>query len=186
MTTPETCRIPNVPREAWTDEIREVFAVYEGEDGRQNGSKFNVIQMFAQHPKLTQAWLTYNRILSTGVLPIRLHELAVLRVLDRNKSDYEWPNHVQIAKRAAGFTDAMIEAVKQGPDAAVWTDLDRRVLRAADQLCDTGDLDQPTWDGLAKDLSHPQILELLFTVGSYTMLSWIFKATRLQPEGMGA
>ena len=183
MTSPETCRIPNLPRDAWTDEVRDVFAVFEGEAGRQNGSKFNVIQMFAQHPKLSHAWLTYNRILSDGVLPKRLHELAVLRVLHRNRSNYEWPNHVQIAKQAAGFTDEMIEGVKQGPEAAVWTDLDRLVLRATDQLCEAGDLDQPTWDALAADLDHQQILELLFTIGSYSMLSWIFKATRLQPEG---
>jgi 4-carboxymuconolactone decarboxylase len=73
--------------------------------------------------------------------------------------------------------------VKQGPEAAVWTDLDRLVLRAADQLCETGDIDQATWDALAAELDHPQMLELLFTVGSYSMLSWIFRATRLQPEG---
>lgn len=182
MTAAESARIPNVPREAWTDEVRDVFAVYEGEAGRQNGSKFNVIQMFAQHPKLALAWLNYNRTLASGVLPRRLHELAILRVLDRYKSDYEWPNHVQLAKALAGFTDEMIEAVKQGPDAAVWTDLDRLVLRAADQLCETGDVDQATWDGLAKDLDHQQMLELLFTVGSYTMLAWVFRATRLPRE----
>lgn len=178
----EPCRIPNVPREAWTDEVREVFAVYEGEEGRRNGSKFNVIQMFATHPRLSRAWLNYNRTLADGVLPRRLHELAVLRVLHRHQSHYEWPNHVNLARRLAGFTDEMIEGVKQGPDAAVWTGLDRLVLRAADQLCETGDVDQPTWDALAKDLDHQQMLELLFTVGSYTMLAWIFRATRLQPE----
>lgn len=178
----ESCRIPNVARDAWTDEVRDVFAVYEGEEGRRNGSKYNVIQMFAQHPQLAQTWLTYNRTLAGGVLPKRLHELAVLRVLDRYKSDYEWPNHVQLAKRLAGFTDEMVEAVKQGPDAAVWTDLDRQVLRAADQLCETGDVDQATWAALAAQLDHQQMLELLFTVGSYTMLAWIFRATRLQPE----
>lgn len=181
MTATLSPRISHVARDAWTDEVRDVFAIYEGQAGWENGSKINVIQLFANHPSVAQGWLSYNRALVNGVLDKRLQELAILRVADRYKCAYEWDQHVLIAK-GYGVTEAEIAAVREGPDAATWGAVDRVVLRVADQLCEHSDIDDATWSELAGAFNNTEILELLFTIGTYSMLSWIFRATRLQPE----
>jgi hypothetical protein len=57
------------------------------------------------------------------------------------------------------------------------------VLRAADQMRQGADVEAPTWATLADALDRPQLLELLFVIGSYAALSWILGVARLQPEG---
>ena len=64
--------MPPVPREAWTDAVRDVFAVYEGEAAREAGSKFNIIRWFANHPSLAQNWLRFSHDLTRGVFDPRL------------------------------------------------------------------------------------------------------------------
>lgn len=39
-----------------------------------------------------------------------------------------------------------------------------------------------TWVGLAEHLDNKQLLELLFVIGSYFMLAWIFNSTGLEME----
>jgi hypothetical protein len=36
-------RIPSIPPEQWTHDVRKLFAVYEGEEGRNNGSKYMLL-----------------------------------------------------------------------------------------------------------------------------------------------
>ncbi len=174
-------RIPRVRPEEWTDATRDVFAVYEGRDGWENGSKFNLIHLLANHPTLAHGWLAYNKVLTTSFLPPKLRELVILRVAWINKSDYEWSMHVVIAQRL-GLGPDHFTAVQEGPTAALWSALESHALHAADQLCATHDIDEQTWTALSRELDVRQLLELLFLIGSYTMLSWIFAAIRLPLE----
>lgn len=175
-------RIPPVRREEWTNATRDVFAVYEGKEGWENGSKFHLIHMLANHPVLAQGWLSYNKVLTRGHLPAKLRELVILRVARLNGSDYEWSMHVDIGQ-GVGVGPEHFAALQQGPEATLWSDLERHALRAADQLCTAHDIDEQTWNFLARELDVRQLLELLFLIGSYTMLSWIFAAIRLPLEG---
>ncbi len=43
-------------------------------------------------------------------------------------------------------------------------------------------IDDTTWNGLAEVFDHAQMLELLFTIGTFAMMSWIFNSTKLQLE----
>jgi alkylhydroperoxidase family enzyme len=175
-------RIPPVPQAAWTDATRDVFAIYEGREGWEKGSKFNVIQLLANHPALAQTWLRYNKVVGDGLVPPRLREIAILRVAWRYGSDYEWASHSAMSPQV-GLTPEHLAAVKEGPEAALWSELERAVLRAADQMRQAGDVDEATWETLARGLDRPQLLELLFVIGSYAALSWILNVARLQPEG---
>lgn len=176
-------RMPSIPPEGWTDEVRELFAVYEGEEGRRNGSKYNFTHWFANHPELATNWMRYNHALSRGVLDPVLREIVVLRVSHLYQSEYEWNLHVQISA-PLGIGQAQLDAVKAGPDDPLWNELERLCLQATDQLCTQHDIDDETWTALDARLTRKAMMELLFLVGSYTLLAWVLRTVRMPLEDL--
>lgn len=175
--------MPSIPPEEWTEEIRDFFAVYEGEEGRKNGSKYNFSHWLANHPALGQAWMQFNLKLTLGVFEPRLRELIVLRVAHRFRSDYEWNLHEQISVQY-GIGPVQLAAVRAGPEDPLWTADERLCLRATDALCDRNDIDNALWAELADRFNAKELIELLFLIGTYTMLAWALKSVRLPPEDL--
>ncbi|MGO9056145.1 MAG: carboxymuconolactone decarboxylase family protein [Candidatus Binataceae bacterium] len=182
VTTP---RIPPITPSQWTDEVRAYFAQRE-ETGSQPGlSKLNITLTLAHHPDLAIPYLNFGmHILNRSTLSARVREIATLRTAWLYRSDYQWDKHPQGAKNI-GMTAEEIEAIKAGADAPVWSKFERYVLRAADQLRNDVAIDDETWNGLAEHLDRRQLLDFLFTVGSYAMLAMVLNGIRVQlePEG---
>lgn len=175
-------RVPPVPPAEWTPEMRDFFAIMEGPEARDKGSKFNVVLTLAHHPQMASAFMSYYKVLmANSTLSLRLREIVTLRVAWRQHSDYEWTQHVAMGK-SAGLTDEHIEAIKQGADGNLWSDLERDALRAVDQLATAAQIDDATWNGLSKHLDRRQIIELLFVIGTYTLLCYAFNAMGVQLE----
>ncbi len=108
----------------------------------------------------------------------RQRELLALRTSALCLSDYEWAQHFSMG-RDAGLTDEEISRIAFGPDAPFWSDSDRAVLRANDELFHDGIISHDTWDALSVDLDHQQILDLIFTVGSYETLARMMRSVEL-------
>ena len=175
-------RIPQITRGEWTDAVRDVFEVLEGRRARENGSENHVIKTFAQHPALAVPVLRFNRhLLNTSTVPVRLRQLAILRVAWTRRARYMWASHMRFSL-SLGLAPADFEAVKIGPDAPQWSDAERAVLRAVEQLRDESDLDDATWNALARHLDRHQIMDFLFTVGAYLLLALAFNAMRIELE----
>jgi len=166
----------------WTDKTREMFAFFEGPEAAEKGSASNMQLTIAHHSKLAFAYLKFGtRLLAAPKLSPRLRELVALYVGWRNQAEYEWVQHIAIG-RAAGITPDEFEALKVGPEAPNWNDLERHVLRATEQLLSKAQVNDATWSGLAAQLDTQQLIELLFVIGNYGMLSWIINAFGIQPE----
>lgn len=178
-------RQPSISREEWTDEVLDLFGVLEGDWGRENGSRYNYTHWLANHPVLGKKFMEFNLALTTGTFPPRLRELAVLRVSHRFKSEYEWNLHVQISAQY-GIGEAEIASVQVGPDDPLWTDAERLCLEVTDALCDRNDIDDDLWAALAAQFGTKDLIELLFLIGTYSMLAWILKAVRLPSEDLKA
>jgi len=175
-------RIPPLPREEWTDPAREVFAFW-GEPGAwDNGSKINLVMVLSNHPALAMAYNVFGRhLLVESTLPVRPRELIVLRVSWNVKCEYEWHYHVGYAL-SAGLTIEEIAAVGIGPDAPNWNDDDRAVLRAADELWKNSRLSDEIWAALSARFDRHQIMDLVFTIGQYGMLSGAIAAFGVELE----
>ena len=93
-----------------------------------------------------------------------------MRAAALRRSTYEWAQHLFIA-RDAGLSDIEICWIVWGPDAPVWSTADASLLRAVDDLVLDGVIKDSTWVGLAEHLDGQQILDVIFTAGSYTMLA---------------
>ena len=176
-------RIPPLPPEEWGDDVRAGLAALRPAGATQElrrskgGPKgLNVLGTLAQHPALMQAYHTFNgHILYTNTLDARQRELLVLRVAARRGAEYEWRQHVYIA-RDLGFTDADIERVAEGPHADGWSPIDAAMLRAVDELVADAQIADDTWAVLAGELDHHQLMDLVFTVGAYDLLAMAFKS----------
>jgi hypothetical protein len=78
--------------------------------------------------------------------------------------------------RGAGFSDADIERIAEGPHAAGWSAIDAAMLRAVDELVADAEITDATWQELAGELDRHQLMDLVFTVGAYDLLAMAFKS----------
>jgi alkylhydroperoxidase family enzyme len=176
-------RIPPLPPGEWGDDVRAGIAALRPPGATQElrrskgGPKgLNVLGTLAQHPELMQAYHTFNgHILYTNSLDARQRELLVLRVAARRGAEYEWRQHVHIA-RDLGFDDDDVERIAEGPQAAGWAPLDAAMLHAVDELLADAEITDGTWAELAAELDRHQLMDLVFTVGAYDLLAMAFKS----------
>src|SRR3546814_3042279 len=111
---------------------------------------------------------------SSDVCSSDLRELVILRTGYNCRSGYEWTQHKRIGLEC-DLSEDEIERIKAGPDAAGWSDLDRAMLRATDELTADHFVTDATWTALAP-LGDKGRMDLVFTVGQYTQDR---KSTRL-------
>ena len=146
------------------------------------GTQLAILRTLAHDEPLLAPFLGWAAALAgRGALPRRESELLALRAAVRSRSAYEWGHHVEYA-RAAGLSDDEIARVATGPDVAGWSERERLLLRAADQLYAEQRLDDSTWLALRNHFSDAQLVEIPLVVGHYTMLSMLANATGVPLE----
>jgi alkylhydroperoxidase family enzyme len=138
---------------------------------RVNGRDLNIFRVMMNYPELTRRWLVFaTHVLRKQTLPVRERELLILRIGWLNQAEYEWAQHVEIAKRG-GVTEVEVERIKQGPGGG-WTADDAALLQAADDLFEHSVVSDATWAALAAKYSTEQMMDLVFTIGQYNLVSW--------------
>jgi AhpD family alkylhydroperoxidase len=180
-------RLGPLPAAEWTQEQRELLGGNLARADRYLSGAADappvppILGLFARHPRVTAPWLAFGgTLLEHGTLDPRDRELLILRVGARTRCRYEWAQHVGIGQ-AAGLTAAQIAAVPRGAHSDIWTEHQRDLLRAADQLVDDHVIDDDTWARLAARLDERQLLELTFVVGSYACLAMVLNSAGLEP-----
>ncbi|WP_052223064.1 carboxymuconolactone decarboxylase family protein [Novosphingobium malaysiense] len=123
-----------------------------------------------------------------SALPARVRELAILRTGWLHGAPYLWGEHVQ-SVRDRILTGEEIERITQGAQAEGWDELDRAVLRAAEDLHEDSMICDETWDILARHLDERQLLELPLLVGHYVMTAYLQNSLRTRltdnnPDGL--
>lgn len=174
----KTPRIEPLPQSEWSDEVRETLAPARDKIGR--GRVPNVRATLARHPKLLKRWSVFaNHVLLKSTLPARDREILILRIGWLCRSGYEWGQHVIIARRA-GLTDQDIERLRQGPDAPGWDPFEAALLHAADELHRDAFMSDATWAALARRYDVRQLMDVVFTVGQYNLLSMALNSFGVQ------
>jgi len=168
-------RIPPVGEgAAIDDDAREVLA------RASLGPAVNIFRTLAHHPKLFKRWLVFaNHVLFKSSLPPRDRELVILRTGWLCRAEYEWGQHVIIG-RAAGISDEEIERITHGPDAPGWDPFDATLLRAADELHADSLVSDATWKALGERYSTEQLMDVVFAIGQYTLVSMALNSFGVQ------
>jgi alkylhydroperoxidase family enzyme len=160
----------------WNEEQRELLT---------RGNQPQVLNVFAtlvRHQDLYRRWLPFaNHVLFKSALPPREREMAILRIGWLCRSGYEFHQHMRIGKQA-GLSDAEIERLKGSPDAEGWTEAESALLRAVDDLHGDQFISDETWRRLGEHYSTNQVIDLVFAVGQYTLVSMALNSFGVQIE----
>ncbi len=113
-----------------------------------------------------------------GTLDHRTRELVILRMGWQTKSEYEFCQHVVIA-RQVGMSDEEILAVRDPAAYAGFSDVDRAVLALTDELVEGTRVSDETWATLAPAFSPGQLLELVFAAGNWRMFAGFLKTAEV-------
>src|SRR5262245_3213160 len=132
--------------------------------------------VLARQPDLLSPFLAWAAALALqGVLPHRAHELLALRAASNYRSEFEWEEHVEYAS-AEERDDDVISGVGAPVDGGGWDESERALLIAVDELTAGFDITDETWATLSRHYEAPALVEILFVVGQYTMLSMVANA----------
>ena len=171
-------RLPPIPYEEW-----DLDALADAAPGMKKPPPVNVLGLFAHHPALARSFLAYNGYLTSRASTVdrRTRELVILRVAWRRRCRYEWAQHTLIAKQA-GVTDkefAQLRADVATPGPAPEGSVSL-LIGAVDELLDDSGLSDQTYQALAAELDDRQLMDLVFTIGTYALLAMAFNTFGLE------
>jgi alkylhydroperoxidase family enzyme len=168
-------RVAPVPSEQWDAETQEILQA-----AQMGGRTLNIFSTLAHHPKLLKRWLVFgNHILAKSTISPRERELLILRTGWNCQAEYEWGQHVVIGK-LFGLTDVEIARITRGSEAPGWDPFDAALLRAADELHRDSRIGDATWKELSARYDTQQMIDVIFTVGQYTLVSMALNSLGVQ------
>ena len=147
-----------------------------------DGGPPNIFTTLGRHPRLFRAWLRYSaQLMPFGRLPRRDTELVILRVAWQCRSAYEWHQHVPIALRA-GLTAEQVAGLAGSPTDDGFSERQRALLAASDELLAERTLSDATWSALNATLDHRDAIELCLLIGNYQGLASAIGGLGIQLE----
>lgn len=171
----DTPRLEPIQPEDWTDEIKKTL-----QPNVEKGTVFNIFKTLSHHPDLFRRWLVFgNHVLFKSTLPPRERELIILRIGWLCEAEYEWAQHVLIGKEA-GLTAEEIDRIKAGPNARGWSEADKLLLQATDELRKDAFITDATWNGLSRHFDTKQLMDVVFAVGQYNLVSMALNTLGVQ------
>ena len=171
----DTPRLDPIQPEEWTDEIKKIL-----QPNVDKGTVFNIFKTLSHHPDLFRRWLVFgNHVLFKSTLPPRERELIILRIGWLCEAEYEWAQHVLIGKET-GLTAEEIDRIKAGPNARGWSEADKLLLQATDELRKDAFITDTTWNGLSQHFDTKQLMDVVFAVGQYNLVSMALNTLGVQ------
>lgn len=169
-------RIPPVPPEERDELTRELLT----RANRTPGRDVNIYSTFVNRPELFEMWLDLaHGLLFRGKLDGYDREIVVLRTAWNCESEYEWAQHVRIA-REVGVSDAEIIAIENGAADPIWSERPAVLLTVADELHDRSVVSDTTWAKLAKYYDSELMYELTMLVGVYHLVAMMLNTFGVQ------
>ncbi|HAZ31335.1 MAG TPA: carboxymuconolactone decarboxylase family protein [Dehalococcoidia bacterium] len=159
-------------------EVKDLFQRME-----DNGAKIiNLYKAVALTPPMISSFLKLgNCLLNKAELPARLRELAILRIAKLSGSEYEWTQHVPIA-REVGVSQQQVDDVHQWEDSASFNDEERAVLQYTDEVALNVRAADGTFEALRQYLSERSVVELTMSIGYWGMIARVLVPLEIELE----
>ena len=129
----------------------------------------SLFRTWARHLPLAKALRPIGRlVLAEGALDPVDREILILRVCALCGAEYEWGVHAVSYPPHLGIPEEKVAAtVYTGPEDPIWSERERLLLRLADSLHETAQVDDALFAEVAAHWSEEQVLELLLVAGFY-------------------
>jgi alkylhydroperoxidase family enzyme len=176
-------RLPEIEQDELDDEARAFLAKW-AVGAFKDADRNPVLRTFAHHPKLADLFSQLNiHLLTTSTLPVKQRQIAIMRTAWLCGSRYMWSSHLNTSL-LFGLDEAMFAPVRHGPDDPYFTPFEREIVLATDEMVRDRTLSDATWAALAAEWDERQMLDFLFTVGTYVAIAGVMRATgvRRQPD----
>jgi len=160
-------RVEDLKLESLTPEQK---AIHDRIAGTRGGTVRGPFAIWLRNPKIADTADRFGTTLRNGDLDLRLFELMVLLVARHWTAQYEWFAHARHALEA-GIPPAVVEAIRHRRKPELERDDERLVYDLVTEMNETRTLSQPTYDRAVAMLGLDHVIELITSLGFYTMVA---------------
>jgi alkylhydroperoxidase family enzyme len=169
-------RIMPMQRADADPEVEELYALMEA----MGNPPPNMHLTFGRHPALYAKWLPFaTHVIPASSLAPRDRQILILRCAFNWRCGYAWAQHVHISRRLDVLSDREIDAL-QGRGSLDWDDKEAALINACDEVARSMDVGDPTWAVLVAHSSEPELLDIVFTIGQYALISIALRTLRVR------
>jgi alkylhydroperoxidase family enzyme len=145
------------------------------------GTPPNLYRALANHPKLLEAWSEFARVLRhESRTPRSLRELMILRGAQLMGSEYEWANHLEMARRV-GVREAQIAALAGWRSSAEFDAREKAALALAEAITE-GRVTDEVYQQVSQHFGAADFVELTLLAAFYAMVARTLDALRVELE----
>ncbi len=160
--------LSRIPLETLPDDVAQIVA-------EAGAKQVNLYRALAHAPDLLRAWIEFAwKLRLHDKTPRRLRELMILRTAQLHRSEYEWHQHVRMA-REAGVTDADMELLSAWQVTDAFGPAERAALALTDAIV-AGSVPRAVSDEIDRHFDYAQRIELTVTAAFYSMVPRILNA----------
>lgn len=172
-------RLPPIEPDEFTDETRQFFDRWTG-GYFKDADQHPVLRTFAHHPHLADLFSQLNvHLLTTNTMPVKQRQIAIMRTAWITDATFMWSSHLNTSV-LAGLDPDMFGPLQVGSDDPYFTAFEAVVIRATEELVRDQEVGAANWDALMVEWSNQQMLDFLFTVGTYVTVAGVMKSARVQ------
>ena len=158
---------------------RADLASIEAAIAAERGQVSPLYQVLLNSAPLADGWRELlTAIRNRSSLPPALREMVILRVAILNRAPFEFDAHVPHAK-AAGVSDAQLDALRAGVRGAQFTALERAVIALTDAITRDVQVPDALFEPVRQHFDARALVELVATVAAYNMVSRFLEALRI-------
>ena len=145
------------------------------------GKPPNLYRALGNHPALAAAWTEFARgIRYDSRTPRELRELMILRGAQLMRSEYEWAQHLKMARKC-GVTEAQIAALAGWRESKEFNAREKAALLLAEAVTSANVTDE-VYAAVSKHFDHATFIELAMVAAFYAMVARMLDAMRVQLE----
>ena len=171
-------RVKLVEKEQADPRIKEMFQKLDD----QNIPILNLFKAVGNCPRIGHNFVRLgNAVLRPEFIDPKLRELAILRVGNLLRSEYEFTKHVTIGLDV-GVTKDQIDELSNWTSSKKFTDKERAVLQYTDEVTLNVKVSDSTFANLKKFFDDQAIVKLTATIGYYGMVSRVLVALQIELE----
>ena len=145
------------------------------------GTPPNLYRCLANHPRLVAAWSDFSKALRHDTrTPRALRELVILRGAQLMRSEYEWAQHLKMA-RSAGVSEEQIRELPSWKDSDLFSAREKAALLLAEAVTQ-GTVGDDVYAEAMKHFDHHDYVELSITAAYYAMVGRMLDGMGVQLE----
>ena len=164
------------------EEVAEAFKDIYRRNEERGAPVLNIVKLLAHCPDIGPEYLRFaGSVLRGENVPMKLRELATLRVGNLNGADYEYLHHIPLGLRG-GLTRKQIDEIANWPESSEFDEQERRVLQYTDEVARDNRVTDKTFARMRELFDEHDIVELTLVIGYFLMLCRILVTFQVELE----